>query len=54
MDTADLQTASGVSNVARVVGGLVKRHGGRFAPAITRPGGKGRGGYFVRVTPAGR
>ncbi|MBA4065461.1 MAG: hypothetical protein C0501_17455 [Isosphaera sp.] len=52
METRHLVDASGVTNVARVVGGLIERYEGRFAAAIRKPEKKGMGGYYIRVRPA--
>jgi hypothetical protein len=34
---------------ASVLGGLTKKCGGIFAPAIRLPGGRGKGGYYVAI-----
>lgn len=50
MDTRDLETASGVTNIPRVIGRLIEGYQGQFAAAIRTPNGKkNAGGYFVRV-----
>lgn len=48
LETRELEDG-GVTNVARVVGQLLRRYGGRFAPAIRTPKGVKGGGYFIRV-----
>lgn len=53
MDTADLIERSGVGRAARVLSDLASKYGGAFAPAIRRPGAKGKGGYFVSIQAAG-
>jgi hypothetical protein len=49
MTLRELVSVSGVSDPAKVLARLVGRYGGSFAPAIRRPGRKGRGGYCVLV-----
>jgi hypothetical protein len=48
-DLAELQDHSGLPHAARVLGRFAKKYKGAFAPAVSLPGGKGRGGYSVRV-----
>jgi hypothetical protein len=56
MDTAKLKERSGIvtSDASRIVRGLRKKYGGRFAPAIRTPGKKGRGGYHAVVKFPGK
>jgi hypothetical protein len=50
MDQPTLDNRSGITDAAKILRKLQKRYGGIFAPAITCPGRKGRGGYHVRIT----
>lgn len=53
LDLPELAERSGVDRPARVLSDLASKYGGAFAPAIRRPGGKGKGGYFVNIQAAG-
>lgn len=49
MTRSELEAAANITNAPRVLTQLEERYGGIFAPAIRRPGRKGKGGYYVRV-----
>ncbi len=49
METKELTDRSGVSNVSRAVKKLAEWNNGVFAPAVSMPEKKGKGGYFIRV-----
>src|SRR5262249_10311671 len=49
MDLETIKDKSGNRDPANVLKCLEKKYKGIFAPAIRRPGGKGQGGYRVRV-----
>lgn len=51
METEDLEDRSGVTNASRAMKELVTWNNGIFKAAIRIPGGKRKGGYFVRVQP---
>ncbi|MBP3957790.1 hypothetical protein J8F10_21265 [Gemmata sp. G18] len=53
MKRSELEEAAVISNAPRVLTKLAKSYSEAFAAAIRRPGGKGKGGYFVRVLPIG-
>lgn len=52
LGTRDLESASGVNNVSRVVNKLMKKHDGVFARAGRVPGKTKGAGYFFRVCMA--
>jgi hypothetical protein len=41
--------ANAVSEPGKILRGLRRKYNGMFAPAIDLPGGKGKGGYHVRI-----
>jgi hypothetical protein len=49
MDSATLVKRAGFDRAPHVLRRLRIKYGARFAPAITTPGGKGRGGYHVAI-----
>jgi len=55
MDLPDLATQVGYtrSTCASIIRGLVRNYHGWLAPAIRRPGARGRGGYEIRVRRVG-
>jgi hypothetical protein len=52
LDKPALIDATGLENAAVILGGLKRKYGGTFAPAIRRPGKRGQGGYHAAVTSA--
>jgi hypothetical protein len=53
MPLDELQDQSGLEHAAKVLARLARKYDGAFAPAIRRPGARGRGGYAVLVADAG-
>src|SRR5262245_8320234 len=53
MPLGELQDQSGLEHAAKVLARLGQKYDGAFAPAIRRPGARGRGGYAVLVSEAG-
>ena len=53
MTLDELQDQSGLEHAAKVLARLAQKYDGAFAPAIHRPGARGRGGYAVLVADAG-
>ena len=52
MDTATLESTSGVNYPARVLRKLATKYEDAFKPFIRFPGGKGKGGYGVKICRA--
>jgi hypothetical protein len=49
LDSAALDTASGVSDARKILVALKKKYDGIFTEAIRMPGGRGQGGYRVSI-----
>lgn len=49
MDEQELDHKSGFSRSRDILRDLESKYDGKFAPAIHRPGGKGKGGYHVSI-----
>jgi hypothetical protein len=49
METDDIQTKAGVTNVSRAMQALADWNEGIFKAAVRIPAGKNKGGYFVRI-----
>lgn len=52
MDTSELVRKSGVDRAAATLRSLKNKYDKRFSPFINLPGGKGKGGYSVRIRRA--
>jgi hypothetical protein len=52
MDLGELIDQTGLEHAGRVLARLAAKYDGAFAPAIRRPGRRGRGGYAVLVADA--
>jgi hypothetical protein len=49
METNEIEERAGVTNAPRAMQYLAEWNEGTFKPAIRIPGGKAKGGYFIRV-----
>jgi hypothetical protein len=49
MDKDELDRRSGYTDARKILKNLKVRYNGRFAPAISFPGSRGRGGYRVKI-----
>jgi hypothetical protein len=54
LSRTELERITDLSNVPQLMRLLVTRYGGRFGPAVRRPGVKSNGGYLIRVLPLPR
>jgi hypothetical protein len=52
MTSKTLEDRTELVSPAKLLRALTTRYDARFAPAIKLPGGKGKGGYFVRIREA--